>query len=269
MSLQLRPLSPHLGVEIIGLDLNQPIDAATAEEICAAFRDHHLLLLRQPGVTEQAQIDFTRIFGTLLVRNTYDGSRGKEAHYISNNRPDGVLPVGEIQFHHDQIFYARPLRVGVLYGIEIPASGSATRFRSAAALTDRLPPDLRVRAEGVRCLHFFSYAEDDYAAKQDVSKANERSQQAWQPLIWTDPETRRKAPWIAPITTVDYEGVSKTEGDALVDRLWKQAEANADLAYTHQWRTGDMIVWDNHMAAHARLPFQSSEARTLRRTSAI
>lgn len=72
---------------------------------------------------------------------------------------------------------------------------------------------------------------------------------------------------MARITTVDYEGVAKPDGEALIEALWQFAESQEALAYTHAWQTGDLIVWDNPMLAHARLSFQSSEARTLRLTA--
>lgn len=268
MSIALRPLTAHLGAEVSGVDLRAALDAETSGHLRQAFREHRLLLIRQEGLGEEDQIRLSHLFGRLLVRNSYDGSIGKEAWYISNNRPDGALPVGEIEFHHDHLFYAEPLRAGMLYAIEVPASGSATRFRDVCAVYERLPAELRAKAEGVKCLHFFNY-DDNYGGRQDPTKLSPRAQKAWHPLVWTDPDTGRRALWAARITTVDYQGIGRDEGEALLAELWDFAEANTDLAYTHAWRTGDLVIWDNRMLAHARLPFQSSEPRTLRRTSII
>lgn len=268
MTLTLKSLSPHVGVEILGLDLRSPIDAASAAQIAAAYREHHLLLIRQPEVSDADQLRFTRLFGEVLVRNSYDGSIGKEFYFISNNRPDGALPVGEIEFHHDHLFYAQPLKTAFLYAIEVPASGSATRFRNVNALYESLPAELRTRADSVRCLHFFNY-DDNYGGRQDPTKDSPRAQRAWHPLVWTHPDTGRKALWNVRITTVDYQGVDHAGGEALLQQLWDIAEQSTGFDYTHEWRTGDLIVWDNRMLAHARLPFQSHEPRTLRRTSAI
>ena len=268
MDIQLRPLTPHLGVEVQGLDLRAPLDDDAADRLRAALRRHHLLLIRQEGLGEDDQIRFSRLFGRLLVRNSYDGSIGKEAWYISNNRPDGALPIGEIEFHHDHLFYDEPLKAGALYAIEVPPSGSATRFRNVSAVLDRLPAALRNKAEGVRCLHFFNY-DDNYGGKQDPTKLTPRAQKAWQPMVWAEPETGRRALWAVRITSADFEGVDKPEGEALLDELWHFAESCRDLDYTHEWRTGDLVIWDNRTLAHARLPFQSSEPRTLRRTSII
>ncbi|MCW5771241.1 MAG: TauD/TfdA family dioxygenase [Rhodospirillaceae bacterium] len=268
MTIALRPLTPHFGAEVSGVDLRAPLDAETAERLRRAFREHRLLLIRQNGLEEEDQIRLSRLFGRLLVRNSYDGNIGKEAWYISNNRPDGSLPVGEIEFHHDHLFYAEPLRVGMLYAIEVPASGSATRFRDICGVYARLPAELRAKADRIRCLHFFNY-DDNYGGRQDPAKDSPRAQKAWHPLVWADAETGRRALWVARITTVDYEGIGRDEGEALLDTLWNSAQANTDLDYTHEWRTGDLVMWDNRLLAHARLPFQSSEPRTLRRTSII
>lgn len=266
--LEFTSLSPHVGVEVRGLDLRSPIPPEQAAQLLAAYRKHHLLLVRQPEVGDADQLRFTRLFGDVLVRNSYDGSIGKEFYFISNNRPDGALPVGEIEFHHDHLFYADPLKAAFLYAVEVPASGSKTRFRNVSTLYERLPADLRAKADTVRCLHFFNY-DDNYGGRQDPGKDSPRAQRAWHPLAWRNPETGMKALWAVRITTVDYEGVSHGEGEALLQAIWEFGEKNADLDYTHDWRRGDLLMWDNRMLAHARLPFASHEPRTLRRTSAI
>jgi len=268
MSIEVIPLSDCVGAEIRGVDLTKPLDVETATSIRSAYLRHHLLLIRQPGLSENDQICFSRLFGDLLVRNSYDGSHGKEAHYISNNRPDGVLPTGEIEFHHDHLFYEQPLKSALLYAIEVPKSGSCTRFRNMSAMLDKLPGPLRARAEAVECMHFFNY-DDNYSGRQDPTKDSPRAQRAWHPFVWRNRETSQQALWLVRISTVDYRGVPREEGERLLDELWRAAEDNMEINYTHRWETGDLVVWNNLTLAHARMPFHSTEPRTLRRTSTI
>ena len=89
-------------------------------------------------------------------------------------------------------------------------------------------------------------------------------------MVWTNPETDEDALSISPLDTVDYEGVSREEGTRLMDELSRAAEAIEDgHTYVHQWRPGDLVLWDNRMLHHARLPFDSSEPRTLRRSAIL
>jgi alpha-ketoglutarate-dependent taurine dioxygenase len=270
MALEVRKLTPHVGAEIVGLDLRQPYDQATANALRAAFRDHHLLLVRQKDLAAEDQVRFAQLFGDVMIRGKYK-VQPQEAltQYVSNNRKDGILGDGEIEFHQDHVFYENPLKAIILYGVEIPPSGSATKFRNINVLIDRLPTDLRKRAEGVKVLHLYNY-EGDYTRWQDPAKAPADSPRAWQPIIWTEPGTGRKALWNMRVSVVGFEGVAYEEGKALTDALWDFAEANSDdLTYIHRWRPGDLVIWSNHMLQHAREPFSSDERRTLRRTPIV
>jgi taurine dioxygenase len=157
----------------------------------------------------------------------------------------------------------------MLYGIEVPKSGSATKFRSTGAILDRLPADLSAKARGVKCLHLYNY-EGDYTKWQDPAKAPPDSPRAWQPLVWVNPKTGKKALWAIPISTVAFEGIPEDEGRKLIGDIWDFAAANdANCTYVHEWAPGDLLIWDNLMLQHARMPFEAKEARTLRRTPIV
>jgi taurine dioxygenase len=270
MSLEFRPLTPHVGAEVIGLDLRETHSPATADALRRAFREHHLLLVRQAGVSDDDQIRFARIFGEIRIRYAR-GNEDKQSliQYVSNARPDGILGDGEIVFHIDHTFYDVPLTAIMLYGIEIPESGTATKFRNAHTLYQRLPPELRERTKGVKVLHLFNY-QGDHTAWQDPAQAPPDSPRAWQPLVWTNPETGQEALWLSPLNTVDFEGIPRAEGMRLIEDLAAFADTvESGFTYAHRWAPGDLVVWDNRMLHHARMPFPSSERRTLRRSSIL
>ena len=270
MTIEIKSLTPHVSAEIIGLDLRKAADTAAAEALRAAFRDHHLLVVRQPGATDEDQVRFARIFGEISVRYSRTNEDKKSVvQYVSNSRPDGILGDGEIVFHQDHVFYETPLTAIILYGIDIPKSGTATKFRNAHSLYANLSPALRERARKVKILHLFNY-QGDHTGWQDPDKAPPDSPRAWQPLVWTNPQTVKQALWLSPLSTVGFEGVSLEEGRKLIDELWEfAASIDHDYTYTHRWSPGDLVIWDNRMLHHARLPFQSSESRTLRRSSIV
>ena len=69
--MQLRPLNPHIGVEVSGLDLKRPIDGATAAALRGALNEHLLLLLRGQDVSADEQNEFGRVFGEVHLRTKY------------------------------------------------------------------------------------------------------------------------------------------------------------------------------------------------------
>lgn len=263
------PLSPHVGVEIVGLDLREPFDGATAETVRQAFRDHHLLLVRQHDLPDEAQVRFASLLGRVGIRYARGNETGSVTQYVSNARADGILGDGEITFHMDHTFYETPLKAIALYGVTIPASGSQTKFRNAHVLYERLPEDMKRRAEGVRILHLFNYR-GDHTGWQNPDEAPPDSPRAWQPLVWDNPETGERALWLSPLSTVGFDGISMDDGKALIEELWDYSVSiDAELTYVHTWATGDLVIWNNQMLHHARMPFDSDEPRTLRRNSVL
>lgn len=268
MSIQFTPLHPLLGAEVHGITLRTPIDQQTGEVLREALRRFRLLLVRnQPAVSVEDQVAFTQVFGELYVSRSYKGEMGDQGYYFSNTRADGQLGTGELAYHHDHLFLKQPARAAVLYAIEIPRSGSATKFRDAAEIFKRLPEDAQQLSRSVRCLHALDYAGVTRTGKVDKSNLSPKALQAWQPLAWTDPDSGNTALWLVPLTTVGFEGLDHNAGRELLETLWNRAAAMIDLEYVHRWQTGDMLIWDNRLLSHARLPFNDTEPRTLRRTT--
>ncbi len=58
-------LSPALGAEVVGIDLAQPLDAATVTRVRAAFQEHHLLCFRDQRLTDDELMAFSLQFGPL------------------------------------------------------------------------------------------------------------------------------------------------------------------------------------------------------------
>ena len=167
MPLEVKPLSKHVGAEVTGLDLHAPISEPTAQELRDAFAKYHLLLVRDPDVDEDEQSRFGEIFGEIKIRHRYANmNEAKKTQYVSNSRKDGILGDGEIHFHQDHTFYEKPLSAIMLYGVEVPQSGSATKFRKSGAILAKLPAEMRARAEGVQCLHLYNY-QGDFTKWQD------------------------------------------------------------------------------------------------------
>jgi len=268
MPLRFNPLHPRLGAEVHGLNVHELGDSAVHEQLRSALNRYRLLLVRdQPDLDVSAQVAFTEVFGELYVSRSYKGEMGDQGYYFSNTRADGQLGTGELSYHHDHLFMQSPAHAAVLYAIEIPESGSATKFRDAVEIFRRLPEASQRLAQSIRCLHALDYSTVTRTGHVDKSQLSPKALRCWQPLAWQDPDSGDTALWMVPLTTVDFEGIDPVDGHTFLNRLWQLAETMDDIEYTHHWRVGDLLVWDNRLLSHARLPFNDREPRTLRRTT--
>jgi taurine dioxygenase len=185
---------------------------------------------------------------------------------ISNIRENGetigALPDGEMMFHHDTIHRDDPHKATLLYSVEIPTYGGDTLFASGTAAYDTLDPALKARLEGRRAVNYYVYNSVVRGDKQGVDATS----QAVHPVVRTHDETGRKALYVNRLMTVRIEDMPEPESDALLNQLFDHCE-KPEFVYTHVWRKGDLIVWDNRCSSHARTDFPADQRRLLLRTT--
>lgn len=275
MPLTVKPLSPALGAEIVGVDLRDDLSSATVADIVKAWHDHLVLLFRDQELSEDDQIRFAQHFGVLQQRPRppearQEGSLLKHPEttmLVSNIRENGKLigslPDGEMHFHSDQCYLERPAKGTFLYAIEIPSEGGDTLFLNMYKAYDTLPSALKARVDGRKALNAYLYdstTRDANGAKLDLSTHPHYVQ----PIIRTHDDTSRKALYVNRLMTRTVEGMDESEGEALLNRLFDHIEQD-DFIYAHKWRVGDLILWDNRCTLHARTDFSDRERRMLRR----
>lgn len=261
--LETRPLSPALGVEILGLDLAKPFDDAVAAELRRLYREHHLLLLRGQTLDEPAQVRFAELVGPVSHRSP--SMRARNSALVSNVEPEGILGDGRLYFHHDNTFYDHPLRALSLYAIELPSRGGDTVFANCAMVYEALPDALRARIDGLSSYQMFDFSGGfDYNRRSRDEDASPDAIRAVHPLVWQDPDSARRVVFMSEHTTIRLNEVDDAEGEAIVAELARWI-AEPRFGYRHRWRLGDVILWDNIVLQHARDPFDKRERRTLRR----
>ena len=268
-----RPLSPALGAEILGLDLRQPLTPDIAAGIIAAWHEHLILLFRDQRLSEEDQVRFARHFGELQTRRRPKDKQAEAGHVkfpdtvmlISNIRENGELigslPDGEMQFHSDQCYVEKPPSGTFLYAVEIPSQGGDTLFLNMYRAYETLPPELKSRIEGRRALNVYFYGSTSRADNRvDLLQHPHHAQ----PIVRTHPGTGRKALYVNRLMSLSVEGLGPEESDGLLESLFEHME-QPQFIYAHQWRIGDLLLWDNRCTLHARTDFSNAERRLLRR----
>jgi taurine dioxygenase len=270
--LTLRPLSPALGAEIVGLDLRQPLDAATKAQVIEAWHDNLVLLFRDQVLDEEDQVRFCRIFGPLQERRRpKDKIPEKNLKYpdevmlVSNIRENGQLigslPDGEMQFHSDQCYVEVPPNGTFLYAMEIPSQGGDTLFLNMYKAYEALPADIKAKIDGKRAMNVYFYG----STTRENNEVDFREHPHYvQPLVRTHNATGRKALYANRLMTWSIEGMAPAESAALLNDLFDHME-QPQFIYAHKWRVGDLVLWDNRCTLHARTDFSDQERRMLRR----
>lgn len=262
MALGFKKLSDVLGVEVTGLDVTKPYDAATTAALRKAFEVHHLLLVRGQEVSAEDEIRFAELFGPVSRKGANMAHGGKIMH-VSNAHADGALPNGELLFHADHIFFEHPLKAIALYGVAVPSSGGDTLFANAALAWDTLPAELKTRVGTLRANHGYDYVANKGNERFDRTKASDAPHYV-HPIAWPHPETGRPILLVSRMMTDEVIGLDRAEGEALLEALFAHVE-NPRHVYQHKWQLNDLVVWDNRVLQHARTDFDPAEKRVLRR----
>jgi taurine dioxygenase len=272
-TLEFVPLTKHIGCEVVGIDLREPIAPTAATAIYRAWLDHAVLLFRDQYLTQEDLVRVTGIFGDFapLGRPAHTLPKGftkilPNIMLISNIRENGetigALPDGEMMFHHDTIHRDEPHKATLLYSVEIPTYGGDTLFASGTAAYDTLDPAMKQKLDGLKAVNFYVYN----SVKRNDKQGVDATSQAVHPVVRTHEETKRKALYVNRLMSVRIEGMPEHESDALLNFLFEHCE-KPEFVYSHVWRKGDLIVWDNRCSSHARTDFPSDQRRLLLRTT--
>ncbi len=274
MAITVTPLSDALGAEIGGVDLAAELDPATAAAIKAALAEHIVLVFRDQDFGPEDQLRFARYLGPVADRPKPAGyvipessNRNPGIAFVSNIRdedgePIGIIPDGEMWFHHDTSYKETPDRATMLFAIDIPSHGGDTLFANMYRAYDSLPAEIKRTLEGKQALNVYDYA---LTERVDMSAtALAEVEHARHPAVITHPVTGLRALYVSRLMTVRLEGMARDESEVVLATVFDHAE-RADIVYRHRWRPGDFIVWDNLASTHARTDFPDTERRLLRR----
>jgi taurine dioxygenase len=265
-----RPLSPALGLEILGIDLSQPVTPVLASQLEAAWHDGLIILLRDQKLSMEAQVRFAECFGPPAKIHTPGHRAGHDAVMLitnvrENGKLIGALPDGEMHFHTDQCHQERPAKASMLYAIEIPSHGGNTLFANAYLAYETLPAEVQRRIEGRKAINAYDY---DNASMKRGTKLGDGVPHYSHPVVRTHPATGRRALYVNRLMTVAIEGMPEAESDELLNLLFDHQEQR-QFVYEHVWRVGDILMWDNRCTLHARTDFSAAERRLLRRVTIL
>ena len=267
-----RALSSALGVEILGMDLRQPLAAGQATSLRQLLDSHQVLLFRDQHISVEDQIRTLRLFGK-VSDETHDGSFHT---FVSNVLPNGLFGEHELIYHSDFAFGEYQPPVISLYATDVGSAAGPTSFANCTRAAAELPAALRQKLQGKTVVQVARFAGGNSAATSDNRSRmlglkdlppDSNFRMSKHPVLKPHPRTGIPLLFTSIKHTSHIEGFEPEESDRLVKELLARLYAG-DNTYTHQWRNGDLLIWDNVATQHARPAVAgggTEQRRTLRR----
>jgi len=287
-----KKIGKHLGAEISGVDLSQELDADTFAQVANAFFDNEVVFFRDQKLTPREQVAFTRRFGALEehVRKESRLDGFPEILIISNVLDEHGNAIGSQdagRFWHSDLSYKKePSMLSALYALEVPVKdGRAlgdTSFASTTAAYAALPDDMKRRVDGLKNVHSYRFyrAKNIEAQKEEQARGGRVIQEyvltdeqlksvpdVETPVVRTHPVTKRKGLFVNEAHTSHIVGMSKDESEQLLAQLYRHI-VKPEFIYTHSWRSGDLLMWDNAAVQHkATFDYDLPLRRLMHRTT--
>ena len=280
MGITVKQLHPLFVGEVSGVDLSRPVDPATAQEIVAAADRCAVLVFHDQRITDEQQIAFSALLGPLetTIKRFRPGHKPRLDLHISDvsnlDEEGGVLTredrrrmngLGNRLWHTDSSFKAIPARYSLLSARQIPPSGGETQFCDLRAAYDALPAERKQQLEGLVAEHSILYSRSTIGFT-DFSE-EERAQLAPVPqtLVRLHPGSKRKTLYLAS-HAMSIRGMPLPEARLLLAELMEHA-TQREFVYTHRWRLGDLVMWDDRCTMHRARDYDMSIPRDMHRTT--
>lgn len=276
MRVAVRPLTPSLGAEVLGVDLARDLDDAMFAELYRAFLRYQVLLFDVPELPPAKQVEFGRRFGPLQIHvmNQYHAAQHPELYRLSNldenGNPTGHHPdKGTLAWHTDGSWQRVTGQATILYAEIVADAGGETHFCDMYGAYERLSPEWKSRIEPLRAVHNLDFSRSRRHGENPMTDEQRAAvPPVDHPVVRVHPETGRRCLFLGD--HAEYiAGMSYEAGRALIEELNALA-VHPDLVYAHRWRPGQLIVWDNRCLLHRATEYDpAAQRRVIRRCTVL
>ena len=294
MSLTVTPLE-NVGVEVGGFDINDAVDEALAAELKAIWLEHGICLFRGQDIDPKKQIEFSRIFGALEIHplkvttseeypELFVIDAGGDKDVFNTAYFDGEPLVARLDWHMDLHYTGKPNHGALIRAVHIAEEGGDTGFGDLAKAYDALDDAMKERIANIEVAYEFNmqrklwrfvdttnYEPGPNSPKKPSDVGFPDFPDSIYPAVVTHPITGRKVleiveQFLHRVVDPESVGMTRAEADEL---LWELVHhiRKPEFHYFHQWKEGDMVLWDNWRAMHCTTGTRPGVRRTINRTT--
>lgn len=249
------PLAAPFGAETRSIDLSAPAAPETVSTIRAAFLKHGALVFRGQQVEDVHLAALGELFGPLeehLIENV-DGKIMNPVHTITNFDADGKpssRPYINTNYfwHSDKSYLATPSLATMLHPVELPASGGDTQLAHMGLAYAALPEVTKRKIAGRRAAHSLEFMRESLDNPPPTEQQKRSAPPVSHPIVRPHAETEEPCLYIGMYAS-HVEGLPIAEGRMILARLQEQS-TQPPFVYTHVWKPGDVLIWDNRCLMH-------------------
>ena len=279
MAITIRQVGPCLAGEVDGIDLAQPLSPENAAAIHAGMDRYAVLAFHGRPVTPEQHMAFTLALGPIehaIATGLRDNERipttfADVSNLDNNNRVferdhrTRLFALGNRLWHSDSSFKPTPAKYSLLHAHRIPSRGGNTEFADMRAAWDALDPEIQAACDGLICEHSQIFSRQQIGFTEFTDDERARFAPVRQVLVRTHPVTGRKSLYLSSHAG-GIVGWPVPEARAFLRDLIEHA-TQRQFVYSHRWRVGDLVMWDNRQTMHRARPFPEHEPRDVRRTT--
>ena len=246
-SFELTALTPHLGAEIDGLDLSQPLSVAEAADLRQAWADWSVLVFRDQQLDREAHKAFGRYFGELHVHPMNFARQTDPEILVVKTTADSPYTAGD-GWHSDVTCDTTPPFGSALYITEVPECGGGdTLFADMYLAYELLSPAMQVFLEGLTAVHDGALP---YVGAYKSTPPEGGYPRSTHPVVTVHPVTGRKVLYVNSGFTSHIEGLRAWESRALLDSLYAHIATTPKLHCRVEWEPNTLTLWDNRCTQH-------------------
>jgi alpha-ketoglutarate-dependent 2,4-dichlorophenoxyacetate dioxygenase len=286
MAMETNPLGPSFAAELAGIDLRDPVDDATVEAIWTAIDRYAVVVFRDQRLSDAQLRDFAARFGPLEIgRAAARPGRRRLAipqiGDISNLDEDNRVrrlddrrrldSLGNRLWHTDASYMPVPVVLGMLHAVALPPpspfGNGETEFADMRAAYDALPAPTQAAIDGLVVEHDIFWSRGQIGFTEFPQGEREQYPPSPQRLVRLHPGSHRKTLYLSAHAS-HVVGWPVADGRLLLWDLTAHATQRA-FVYSHSWRVGDLLIWDNRCTMHRGRPHDEAQPRDLRRATTL
>ncbi len=266
MAIEAIDLKPRIGSEM-KVDARTLTDGAHGQEIRDLLVRRGVVIARGVHFTDDQQRSFARSLGDLRLGTiAKEGEEGlmKVTMDKKENPEYAEFFPGTFFWHMDGTYDPIPPFATVLTPRVLSTAGGQTEFANTYAAFEDLPGDEKAWLETLQVVHsmpaaMFPAVPD--APVEQVMRWCSYPSPAY-PLVWHHHSGRKSL--VLSTSASHVVGMHPAESRALLNRLMAHA-SQEQYVYRHEWKMGDLLIWDNTGTMHRVLPYDEESGRRLHR----
>jgi len=263
-AIEARPVAGHIGADISGVDISQPLSAETVAQIRDALHRYKVIFFRGQRLDHATQVAFGRQFGELTYAHPHDEAppesypeiftvdpRRYEQRYgeefrAENRRRQYSYFTG---WHTDVTAAVNPPAASILRAEAVPEVGGDTQWTSLVAAYDGLSEAVQQFVGALRAEHRYGGSDKPAGSGAYAQRVNDNLLVAVHPVVRVHPVTGERALFVNPGFTSHIVDVSPRESHAILDLLYSEI-TRPEYTVRFRWEPRSVAFWDNRATAH-------------------